>query len=173
MPGVCPGGGVLKLRSDWYISLIGVLNNWARLEPILDDSKPRDKHSVHRDKSRKYSYFDKGCSSKGKSVRDNKDRYYREQLRFAVFQVRGSMKTRVSAVSYFHAETPLASIKQQLSTITQYIPFDIVAYAYTLQDNLSQNGCINISGHSIVWFTLRVSHTKTQLNLLTVTFLSI
>ena len=45
--------------------------------------------------------------------KSNTDWYYREQLRFAVFQVRGSMKTRASAVFYFHAETPLASIKQQ------------------------------------------------------------
>ena len=65
-----------------------------------------------------YSYFDKGCPSKGKSVRDNTDQYYREQLRFTLFQVRGSMNSCVSAVSFFHAETPLASIKQQLSTIT-------------------------------------------------------
>ena len=41
-----------------------------------------------------------------------------------------SMNTHVFAVSFYHAETPWTSIKQPWTTII--IPFDIVAYVFTL-----------------------------------------
>lgn len=45
------------------------------------------------------------------------------------FQQEGSMGTRICAVSFYRAETPCTSIKQQLTSITHNTS-DIVAFSY-------------------------------------------
>ena len=72
-------------------------------------------------------------------------------LKFTMFQQerRGSMNTRVYAVSFYHAETPKASVKQLGKPPLPIILFDTVAYAsMLLYHNLSQNSCRRKEGSS-------------------------
>ena len=67
------------------------------------------------------------------------------------------MSTRVCAVFSYHAETPLQLRSRHSKPPLPIIPFDIVAYAYTLLwDNLSQKSSI----HVIFFCTLVLGSTN-------------